>query len=126
LPIGDACHALRQRSSKCWAGAAVVASGNGTAEAANAESQLIDSPTRSHTFACFARQAGGSLRPQKQRMLALGAARGHPSMLTEIDRFCGQIAAAIHGSELQLYATLALIIVLSALLFPPKDDPDQV
>jgi hypothetical protein len=47
-------------------------------------------------------------------------------MLAEIDRFCGQIAAAIHGSELQLYATLALVIILSALLFPPKDDPDQV
>jgi hypothetical protein len=47
-------------------------------------------------------------------------------MLAEIDRFCGQIAAAIQGSELQLYATLALIILLSALLFPPKDDPDQV
>lgn len=47
-------------------------------------------------------------------------------MLAEIDRFCGQIAAAIQGSELQLYATLALIVVLSALLFPPKDDPDQV
>jgi hypothetical protein len=47
-------------------------------------------------------------------------------MLTEIDRLCGQIAAAIHSSELQLYATLAVIIVLSALLFPPKNDPDQV
>ena len=47
-------------------------------------------------------------------------------MLAEIDRFCGQFAAAIHASELQLYAMLALIVVLSALLFPPKDDPDQV
>jgi hypothetical protein len=47
-------------------------------------------------------------------------------MFAEIDRFCGQIAAGIHGSELQLYVTLALIIMLSALLFPPKDDPDQV
>jgi hypothetical protein len=47
-------------------------------------------------------------------------------MLAEIDRFCGQIAAAIHASEPQIYATLALIVVLSALLFPPKDDPDQV
>ena len=45
-------------------------------------------------------------------------------MLADIDRFCGQIAAAIHGSELQLYATLAVIVVLSALLFPPKDDPE--
>ena len=47
-------------------------------------------------------------------------------MLADIDRFCGQIAAAIQGSELQLYATLTLIVVLSALLFPPRDDPDQV
>ena len=47
-------------------------------------------------------------------------------MLAEIDRFCGQIAAAVHASELQIYATLALVVVLSALLFPPKDDPDQV
>ena len=47
-------------------------------------------------------------------------------MLADVDRFCGQIAAAIHSSELQLYATLGLIVVLSALLFPPKDDPDQV
>lgn len=47
-------------------------------------------------------------------------------MLADIDRFCGQIASAIHGSELQLYGTLGLIIVLSALLFPPKDDPEQV
>ena len=47
-------------------------------------------------------------------------------MLADIDRFCGQIAAAIHSSELQLYATLGLIVVLSAFLFPPKDDPDQV
>jgi uncharacterized membrane protein YtjA (UPF0391 family) len=37
-------------------------------------------------------------------------------MLADIDRFCGQIAAAIHSSELQLYATLGLIIVLSASL----------
>ena len=47
-------------------------------------------------------------------------------MLVEIDRFCGQLAAAIHASELQLYAMLALVVVLSALLFPPRDDPDQV
>ena len=32
-------------------------------------------------------------------------------MLADIDRFCGQIAAAIHSSELQLYATLGLIVV---------------
>jgi hypothetical protein len=47
-------------------------------------------------------------------------------MLAEIDRLCGQVAAAIHASELQLYAMLALVIILSVLLFPPEDDPDQV
>ncbi len=47
-------------------------------------------------------------------------------MLAEIDRVCGQIAAAIHSSELQLYATLALVIVLTVLVFPPRDDSDQV
>jgi hypothetical protein len=57
--------------------------------------------------------------------MPLPTARG-AFMLAEIDRFCGQIAAAVHASELQIYATLALVVVLSALLFPPKDDPDQV
>ena len=36
-------------------------------------------------------------------------------------RLCGQMASAMHASELQIYATLALIIVLSVLIFPPKD-----
>jgi hypothetical protein len=48
------------------------------------------------------------------------------SLLSGIDRLCGQLAAAIHNAEWQIYATLTLIVVLSALLFPPKDDPDQV
>jgi hypothetical protein len=47
-------------------------------------------------------------------------------MLSEIDRFCAQFADALHNSELHIYATLALIVVLGALMFPPKDDPDQV
>ncbi len=33
---------------------------------------------------------------------------------------------AMHTSELQIYATLALIIVLSLLIIPPKNDPDQI
>jgi hypothetical protein len=44
----------------------------------------------------------------------------------EIDRLCAQIALALHNAEFQIYGTLALIIVMSALLFPPKDDPDQI
>src|SRR6476646_8884463 len=71
------------------------------------------------------RHWGSFLRSQSSERRWI-AARGRCSMLADIDRFCGQIAAAIQGSELQLYATLTLIIVLSALLFPPRDDPDQV
>ena len=48
------------------------------------------------------------------------------SLLAGIDRICGQFAAALQHSELQIYATIALVVVLSVLLFPPKDDPDQV
>lgn len=48
------------------------------------------------------------------------------SLLGEVDRLCGQIASAMHASEWQICATLALMIVLSVLIFPPKDDPDQV
>jgi hypothetical protein len=48
------------------------------------------------------------------------------TLLDQVDRLCGQFAIALHNSELQIYATLALILVLSFLLFPPKDDPDQV
>jgi len=46
--------------------------------------------------------------------------------LAAIDRLCSQFATALHNAEWQVYATLALLIALSALLFPPKNDPDQV
>jgi hypothetical protein len=48
------------------------------------------------------------------------------SMLDTIDRVCGQFATALQHAQLQVYATIALIVVLSVLLFPPKDDPDQI
>jgi hypothetical protein len=48
------------------------------------------------------------------------------SFLTGIDRLCGQFATALHNAEWQVYATLTILIVLSTLLFPPKDDPDQI
>jgi hypothetical protein len=48
------------------------------------------------------------------------------SALSDVDGFCGQISAALHNAEFQVYATLALVVVLSVLLFPPKDDLDQV
>jgi hypothetical protein len=47
------------------------------------------------------------------------------SLFAELDRICGQFALALHNSELQLYATLTLLIVLGILLFPPRNDPDQ-
>jgi hypothetical protein len=48
------------------------------------------------------------------------------SVVSTIDRLCGQFATALHNAEWQVYATLALLIVLSALLFPPKNDQDQI
>jgi hypothetical protein len=48
------------------------------------------------------------------------------SMLANVDRLCGQFATAMQHSELQIYATLTLLLVLGVLLFPPKNDPDQI
>jgi hypothetical protein len=48
------------------------------------------------------------------------------SLLGDVDRLFGQFATALQHAEWQIYATLALILVLSALLFPPRNDPDQV
>jgi hypothetical protein len=47
------------------------------------------------------------------------------SLFAEIDRICGQFALVLHNSELQVYATLTLALVLSMLLFPGRNDPDQ-
>jgi hypothetical protein len=49
-----------------------------------------------------------------------------PSLLGEIDRLCGQFATALCHAEIQVYATLALVVLLSVLLFPPRDDLDQI
>jgi hypothetical protein len=48
------------------------------------------------------------------------------SMFAGVDRVCGQFATAVHNSELQIYTTLTLLLVLGVLLFPPKNDPDQI
>ncbi|HEY1979197.1 MAG TPA: hypothetical protein VGH13_03855 [Xanthobacteraceae bacterium] len=48
------------------------------------------------------------------------------STLAGVDRVCGQFATAMHNSELHIYTTLALLLVLGVLLFPPKNDPDQI
>lgn len=47
-------------------------------------------------------------------------------MFLLIDRVCGQFAAALQHQQLHVYATIAVIVVLSVLLFPPRDDPDQI
>jgi hypothetical protein len=48
------------------------------------------------------------------------------STLAGVDRLCGQFATAMHNSELQIYTTLALLLVLGVFLFPPKNDPDEI
>ena len=48
------------------------------------------------------------------------------SFINQLDRLCEQIATAIQGSETQIYATLAVILVAAFIAFPPKDDPDAI
>jgi hypothetical protein len=48
------------------------------------------------------------------------------SLLQSFDGLCATFATALHNSEPQLYATLAVLVLLGVLLFPPKDDPDQI
>lgn len=47
-------------------------------------------------------------------------------LLDAVNRVCGQFAAALQHAQMQIYATIALVAVLSMLLFPPRDDLDQV
>lgn len=50
------------------------------------------------------------------------------NFLDTVDRVCGQFAAALQHAGPQIYATIAIVVVLSALLFPPQGgpDPDQI
>jgi hypothetical protein len=48
------------------------------------------------------------------------------SSFSDFDLLRGQFAAALQHAEWPIYVTLALILVLSVLLFPPRNDPDQV
>ena len=48
------------------------------------------------------------------------------SILVAVDRLCGQIALALQQSQPHIYTAIALAVVLGVLLFPPKDDPDQI
>lgn len=47
------------------------------------------------------------------------------SLIADIDRICGQFALALHNCEPYVYATLTLLLLFGALLFPPRNDPDQ-
>jgi hypothetical protein len=119
---------LRHRSSKCWAefgGPRFHRDPTAELPTRQAPRGFLGASTAATLSLVSPRQWGDFLRSQSNERHWV-AARGRSSLLADIDRFCGQIAAAIHSSELQLYATLGLIVVLSALLFPPKDDPDQV
>lgn len=48
------------------------------------------------------------------------------SLVAQLDHLCGQFAAAIQGSQTQLYAMLALAVVVAFFAAPRKDDPDQI
>lgn len=48
------------------------------------------------------------------------------TLLATIDRICGQFAIALQHSQVHVYTAIALVVVLSVLLFRSNDDPDQV
>jgi hypothetical protein len=48
------------------------------------------------------------------------------SLLADIDRICGQFALALHNSEPYVYAALTIAVLFGVLLFPPRNDPDQI
>ncbi len=48
------------------------------------------------------------------------------SVVFSFDRLCVQVAAALQHGQPQIYAGIALAVVSGLLLFPPKDDPDQI
>jgi hypothetical protein len=50
---------------------------------------------------------------------------GAISMLANFNRVCAQFATALQNSDVQIYTTLTLLLVLGVLLFPPKNDSDQ-
>jgi hypothetical protein len=48
------------------------------------------------------------------------------SLLAGIDRICSQFALALHNSETYLYAAVTIAVLFAVLLFPTRNDPDQV
>ena len=75
------------------------------------------------TFARIANQSRNAQPKARRRGIEMSESL---SLVGDIDRLCGQFAAALQHAEWQIYATLALIVFLSALLFPPRNDPDQI
>lgn len=80
-----------------------------------------------HTFAWFAPQETRSSRATRLPSIEGLSPMGDPAtILVTFDRLCGQIALALQQSQAQIYAAIALAVVLGLLLFPTKDDPDQI
>jgi hypothetical protein len=48
------------------------------------------------------------------------------SAFDQFDRLCAQFSAAIHASELEIYAATLALVMIAFLIFPPRNDPDQV
>lgn len=68
------------------------------------------------------------LRPALALAERLKGPMDSANFLDTVDRVCGQFAAALQHAGPQIYATIAIVVVLSALLFPPQGgpDPDQI
>jgi hypothetical protein len=80
-----------------------------------------------HTFARFAPQETRSSGASRLTSIEGLSMMGDPAaVLIAFDRLCGQVAAALQHAQPQVYAGIALAVVLGMLLFPPKDDPDQI
>ena len=50
------------------------------------------------------------------------------NILYTLDRVCGRFAVALQQAGPQLYATIAIVVLVSALLLPRQGgpDPDQI
>jgi hypothetical protein len=81
----------------------------------------------SHTFARFGPQeTRSSLASRLTSIEGLTMMGDAASAFMAFDRVCAQVAAVLAHAQPQIYAGIALAVVLGLLLFPPKDDPDQI
>jgi hypothetical protein len=46
--------------------------------------------------------------------------------LISLDRICETLASAIQSSEPQSYGSIVVAVLFWLLMFPPKDDPDEI